>query len=51
MEKTGWINIHIDMRSHQMYCSQKPYKTRKEAKSAIFMGVGIKQVKTVKIKW
>ena len=49
--KKGWVNIHIDVQSENLYISKKPYKTKAEADKGIFLGLGIEKVACIEIEY
>lgn len=49
--KKGWINIHIDVQSENLYISKKPYKTKAEAEKGVFIGIGIEKVACIEIEY
>lgn len=47
----GWVNIHIDRTTLQMFISKKPYESKEEAEKGIFIGLGIEKVACLEIEW
>lgn len=49
--RKGWINIHYDVETGRIYCSQKPYDSEKDAKTAIFIGGGLCKIACIEIEY
>lgn len=47
----GWVNIHINVFTKQLFVSNHPYKTEKEAETGIFIGYGIEKVGCFEIEY
>jgi uncharacterized protein YegP (UPF0339 family) len=42
--KKGFVNLHIDLETKQIFCSQKPYETKEEAEKGIFIIRSVKPI-------
>lgn len=49
--KKGFVNLHIDLETKQIFCSQKPYETKEEAEKGIFIGYGIFKLGIIEIEY
>lgn len=49
--KKGWVNLHINVLTNEVFASKHPYKTEKEAETGIFIGYGIEKVGCVEIEY
>jgi hypothetical protein len=47
----GFVNIHIDIETKQMFISNKPYSTFEEAENGIIHSIGIQKVGCFKIEY
>jgi hypothetical protein len=47
----GFVNVHIDITTKQVYVSNKPYATMQEAETGIFIGFGIEKVGCFEIEY
>jgi hypothetical protein len=47
----GFVNVHIDITTKQVYVSNKPYPTMEEAEKGIFYGIGIEKVGCFEIEY
>lgn len=47
----GFINIHIDTVSREIFSSTHPYPTKEEAEKGILIGVGIEKVGCFEIEY
>ena len=52
MEKEkGFINVHIDVTTKQVFISNKPYPTKEEADKGILHSIGIEKVGCFEIEY
>lgn len=49
--KIGYINVHIDTNTERVFVSERPYETKEEAETGIFIGQGIEKVGCFKIEY
>ncbi len=42
--ENGFVNVHIDITTKQVYVSNKPYPTMEEAEKGIFHGNTIRKI-------
>ena len=49
--KKGYVNLHIDLLTGHIYCSQKPYDTEQEAEKGILIGYGIHKIGVFEIEY
>jgi hypothetical protein len=49
--KKGWVNLHINVLTNEVFASKHPYKTEKEAETGIFIGYGIEKVGCFEIEY
>lgn len=47
--KKGFVNLHIDLETRQIYCSTRPYNSEEEAETGIFIGGSIVRLGTFEI--
>jgi hypothetical protein len=47
----GWVNVHINVFTKEVCVSTKPYKTKKEAETGIYIGYGIEKVGCFEIEY
>ena len=47
----GFVNVHIDITTKNVYVSNHPYSTKKEAEKGIFLGIGIEKVGCFEIEY
>ena len=47
----GFVNVHIDITTKQVYVSNKPYPTKEEAEKGLFLGIGIEKVGCFEIEY
>jgi hypothetical protein len=47
----GFVNVHIDITTKQVYVSNHPYPTIEEAEMGIFCGFGIEKVGCFEIEY
>lgn len=47
----GFVNVHIDITTKQVYVSNEPYPTMEEAEKGIFHGIGIEKVGYFEIEY
>lgn len=49
--RKGWINIHYDIETGKVFCSNKPYETEDLARTGIFIGTTICRVACIEIEY
>lgn len=49
--KKGFVNISIDLETNKVFVSNKPYETKEDAESAMFIGGSIYIVGTFEIEY
>ena len=47
----GFVNIHIDIETKQVFVSNKPYATKKDAERGFIYGTNIEKVGCVEIEY
>ena len=47
----GFVNVHIDITTKQVFVSNKPYATMEEAERGIFIGSDIEKVGCFEIEY
>lgn len=47
----GWVNIHIDVMTRQLFISNHPYPSKEEAEKGIFIGSTIQKVGCFEIEY
>lgn len=47
----GFVNVHIDITTKEIFVSQKPYSSKEEAEKGILIGLGIEKVGCFEIEY